>query len=202
MKKISALISLVLLVTICHAQRLERFADSNNSGRQTGYQHIKNYFDFIDSLQVPDAILEEGSFYYIYFSLADTLPNLGLRIVNPVPVYAMPDKGDEVTTNYYANEKNVTAVFNSWMALEKDTAMNENGLRTYMRIAANDDGKEVPEYTNSIIRMHSKKNEFITPGNYRIAISSSKKEKITGRFLLQLGSDGNIKQVKLSSQPL
>jgi hypothetical protein len=193
MIRMTLFICLLLTATSCWCQRLEHFAAFDAQGRKIGYTHIRNYYGFIESDSRPDTVIQGKEVYFLYFHLNDTLPDLGLRIVNPVPALCMPSTGDAVSDNYYAHEQDKSGRFNTWMALEREDAPSE-----WRQIEFNDDGKEAPEATNSIIRIDDKKNYRLVPGNYRVVITSSKKEKLAGGFLVQSGSYGNIKSMNFS----
>jgi hypothetical protein len=194
--RLISLLSFLLLTSICYGQRLDRFAGPSDLGRNYGYPQIKNYYGYIDSTQTPDEVRDGKEYYFLYFTLTAEIPDIGIRIVNPVPTLAMPDKGDVVSENYYEHEKEKSGRWNTWMALEYEPA----DMTGWLLLEFNDDGKESPYANNSVIRIKDKKNIRLLPGNYRIVISSSeKKEKIVGGFLVQVGSWGNIKTLELSN---
>lgn len=190
--RISLLLVFLSFYTMAFSQRLERFAGKLD-GRKIGYTHIKGYYGFIGADSIPDSTFGGKEFYFLYFQLDDTITDLGIRIVNPVPELCMPDKGDVVDDLYYEHEKEKSGRFNTWLSLERRT----EGFWT--AIASNDDGNEIPEGTNSVIRINTRK-QPLHPGSYRIVISSSEPEKIKGGYLVQLGSYTSIKQIKFSNK--
>jgi hypothetical protein len=201
MVKNSVILLLFLLPYFSIAQRLDRFAGFDASGNKTGYQHIKSYYGFIDSLMKPEINKEGLKCYYVYFSLSDTLTDLGIRIVNPVPELAMPDKGDEVSDNYYEHEKDKSGAFNPHITLQKKQTGIEPGNMQWESFNFIRDDKDKPDPATTVLRIIDKKKNRLVPNQYRIVISSSSNNEIRSGFLVQLGSMGIIKSVKLTMQP-
>lgn len=201
MVKNSVILLLFLLPYITAAQRLDRFAGVDASGKITGYQHIKSYYGFIDSLQKPEINKEGLKCYFLYFTLYDTLSDLGIRILNPVPELAMPDKGDEVSEKYYEHEKDKSGAFNPHISLERQQISNEPGALQWERFNFIKEDKDKPDATSTVLRITDEKKTRLLPNTYRIVISTTSKQEISSGFLVQLGSMGIIKSVKLTMQP-
>ena len=207
------LIVFQLLSTISsQAQRLDRFgADTGSEARggvtrRIAYEDIKSFYGYIKPGAEASEIRDGKSFFYLYFVINVTLPEVGMRIITPVPDVVMPDKGDVVAENYYENEKDKKNTFDSWIALERAENLNEinNDLSQYkelkwQQLGFNDDSKEAENKTNSVLRLKTSAKQAIAPGLYRIAFTTMKeKEEVKGGFLIQLGSTVGLPGVKLT----
>ena len=213
MKKVFCLIS-VICISIAFsgsAQRLDRFGAETGSEDRDGFIHrngytgIVSYYGYIKPGSVPDDMRDGKSLYYLYFYLNDSLPEIGARIIAPVPRVIMPGKGDLVADNYYLNEKDKTHTFNTWLAIERaysiknfadiTTKFDKTG---WLQLSFNDDADEMFNKTNSLIRIINSAKKNIIAGLYRIVISTSGKEEVKGGFLIQLGSTSGLPGVRLT----
>lgn len=185
------------------AQRLAPFGSETNT-REYGerinrspYDATVSYFECIDSGNAFVVKENEKEFYTLYFFIDDTLSEIGVRVLSPVPALTSPNKGHIATEEFYIS-KNRNKGFNSWVSLNKAIAIiNRNDLPVFKKepdwllIGENDDSKEMDNPKNSLFRIvNGKNNIYLSPGLYRIRISSSEKdkEKLIGSFLLQMGT--------------
>jgi hypothetical protein len=203
-----SLLFLFLSSSLSNAQRLSLFG-SETSQRKYGEQVNRNpyeaslsYFECIDSGNA-FVVKEKGKeFYTLYFFIEDTLTELGIRVLSPVPELTSPNKGHLATEDFY-NSKNKNKGFNSLLRISKadglekrNELINHSTELSWKLMGENDDSKEMENPENSLIRIvNGKNNIFLWPGLYRIQISTSEKEELIGSFLLQTGT---IPAVKLS----
>lgn len=213
MKRIVKAIFLLIVMrsSLVSAQRLDRFGAETGSEARDGFIHrngytgIVSYYGYIKPHTAPDDMRDGKSLYYLYFYLNDSLPEIGIRIIAPVPVVIMPGKGDLVSDNYYQYEKDKSNTFNTWIALERAysiktfadvaTKFEKTG---WLQLSYNDDADEMFNKTNSLIRIINSPKKNIVPGLYRIVISASEKEEVKGGFLVQLGSTSILPGVVLT----
>ena len=196
-----SLLFLLLYSSLCCAQRLAPFGSETNK-REYGervnrnpYDASLSYFEYIDSVNA-FVVNENGKeFYTLYFFIEDTLTELGIRVLSPLPELTSPNKGHLATEDFY-NSKNKNKGFNSFLSISKadglekrNELLNYKAEPTWKLIGENDDSKEMDNPENSLIRIvNGKNNIFLWPGLYRIQISTSEKKDLIGSFLLQTGT--------------
>jgi len=180
------------------AQRLDRFGDAN----RFSYNKIVTYFGYADSLMKPDEVHNDTGYYHMYFWLSDSVSEIAVRMISPVPVVVMPDRGDIVSENYYEHEKDKTDYFDTWFSLDRAEEIKEQGNiavtknTRWLQLGYNDDSSELfPQPSgnryNSLMRIKSKHDipgKTITAGLYRIRFTSYKKGKVKGSYLIQVGT--------------
>ncbi|MBN1960945.1 MAG: hypothetical protein JW841_08360 [Deltaproteobacteria bacterium] len=214
MKKIIKII-LLLILSNC-SRNLDTF--QADLGRETSpfgeirlpYADIYGYFGFAkptnDNSQNqldPKTTLTEARAFYVYLWLPQALPELGLRLISPVPKSIEPsprDAGDDnFEQNYYQDPK---SFFDAWMRIERcptiamPEVVNNQQCSQWVKLAENDDSKEMPDlpngiYGNCLMRVASINDDplkSISRGLYRIAIGADKNNKLFGSFLLQVGA--------------
>ena len=194
------LLFLFLCSSLSNAQRLSLFGSETNKrvyGEQVNrnpYDASLSYFECIDSVNA-FVVNENGKeFYTLYFFIEDSLTELGIRVLSPVPELTSPNKGHLATEDFY-NSKNKSKGFNSFLSISKAVGLEKrNELLqfkdepTWKLMGENDDSKEMENPENSLIRIvNGKNNIFLWPGLYRIQISTSNKKELIGSFLLQTG---------------
>jgi hypothetical protein len=194
---------LLLYSSLCNAQRLSPFGSETNK-REYGervsrspYDASLSYFECIDSGSTFVMHENEKKFYTLYFFIDDTLTEVGVRVLSPVPELTSPNKGHFATEEFY-NSKNRKKGFNTFVSLTKAGTINSRSDLSFIKkepdwflIGQNDDSKEMDNPENSLFRViNGKNNIHLSPGLYRIRISSSEKDNanLIGSFLLQLGA--------------
>ncbi|MFN0190318.1 MAG: LipL32 family surface lipoprotein [Bacteroidia bacterium] len=192
---------LLLYSSLCNAQRLAPFGSETNK-REYGerinrspYDASVSYFECIDSVNSFVVKENEKAFYTLYFFIDDTLTELGIRVLSPLPELTSPNKGHFATENFYTS-KNKSKGFNSFLSISKadglekrNELLNYKAEPTWKLMGENDDSKEMENQENSLIRLiNGKNNVFLWPGLYRIQISTSEKKELIGSFLLQTGT--------------
>lgn len=195
-----SLLFLLLYSSLSNAQRLPLFG-SETSQRKYGEQVNRNpydaslsYFECIDSVNAFVVKENEKEFYTLYFFIEDTLTELGIRVLSPLPELTSPNKGHLATEDFY-NSKNKNKGFNSFLSISKADGLGKRNEflqfkdePTWKLMCENDDSKEMENPENSLIRIvNGKNNIYLWPGLYRIQISTSDKKELIGSFLLQTG---------------
>lgn len=198
-----SILFLLLCTSLCNAQRLAPFGSETNKRdygeriNRSPYDATVSYFECIDSGNAFVEKENEKEFYTLYFFIEDSLSELGVRVLSPVPELTSPNKGHFATEEFYTS-KNRNKGFNSFVSLNKAIEIkNRNDLTVFKKepdwqlIGENDDSKEMDNPKNSLFRIvNGKNNIYLSPGLYRIRISSSEKDKesLIGSFLLQMGA--------------
>lgn len=212
-KSKSTLALLCLLLTIkVDAQRLDKFASS--SKKQTIFATTITYFGYVQQGATPDAIRDTNSFFFLYCWIPDSFNEIGVRMVSPVPLVVMPDRGDQVSETYYENESDKKIFFDPVIFLERannfnpltDSVKKHSDLQ-WILLGYNNDSQELFEQpsgknTNALLRILSDvKSEIpkLVPGLYRIAFTSPPAQKWYGGYVFQLGIDSKIKSLKVAS---
>ncbi len=195
------LFSLFLSTSLCDAQRLSPFGSETNKrvyGEQVNrnpYDASTSYFECIDEGNSFIVKEKDKEFYTLYFFIEDTLTEIGIRVLSPVPELTSPNKGHFATEDFY-NSKNRNKGFDSFVSLSKamlpinrEDLLHFNQALIWNLIGDNDNSKEMDNPENSLLRViNGKNNIFLAPGLYRIQISTSEKEELIGSFLLQTGT--------------
>jgi hypothetical protein len=159
------------------------------------YDTQGSYFEYIGDENTFLQTEKGKEIYTLYFFIEDTLTELGIRVLSPVPELTSPNKG-HIATEDFLNCKNRSEGFNSFVSISIADHIHVikelSGLATqptWKVIGENDDSKEMENPENSLIRIvNGKNNIFLWPGLYRIQISAPDKKELIGSFLLQTGT--------------
>ena len=204
------IINLALSASTANAQRVDKFASNGKV-----YKPLITYFGYINPESMPDEILNGKNFYYLYFKIADTVPEIGVRIISPVPTVLMPDKGDLVAENYFDNEKDKTHYFDTWIAIERAIDLNQKDFSKsdttikWIQLGFNDDSSELfpqpnGKYNNSLLRLKTKPDDatkIAPPGLYRLRFTDNKNRQMFGSFVIQLGTTASTFKLLLVKNP-
>ncbi|HNW98627.1 MAG TPA: LipL32 family surface lipoprotein [Bacteroidales bacterium] len=218
--KIKIITFLLLIFTFqTQAQRLNVFGAELGKQKRNGqdlrypYADTKCYFGFIDSTWQVSDTAGGKNFYYLYFNLPQETAEIGVRLMSPVSPVMFPDKGDIVEEGYYEYRKANKNWFDPWIALEhyfsiNDTAKIDSTKKEWIMLGSNDDNDELfaqpsGKKNNSLFRIISdtlQPYKTLSSGIYRIVISSMKDEKISGSFILQIGSATKLNGIKIKKK--
>ena len=207
MKK-SIIIALSLFSTFAFAQKLDKFsADLGkkvvmNKEIRLPYTDVLSYYGFIDSSSKPDEERDGKKYYYLYVWIPAAAPELGVRMISPVPDKQTPEKQDVVSESY-TNSTDKTSYFDTWITLEraggitsKDQIKEKASTCTWKSYGQNDDSGELPAQPsgskyNSLMRITSEVSnpeKALVTGLYRIGFTTYKKGEVQGSFLAQVGA--------------
>ena len=199
-----------------YSQRLDKFSyESAGTDYKITYAKVVTYFGYIEPGSKPVEIINGKNFYYLYFRISDTIPEMGVRIISPVPYVVMPDRGDLVSDNYFDNEKDKTNYFDPWIAIERAAGFTQNNFLKndtsvkWLLIDFNDDSSELSAQPsgksyNALLRIKPKQKDLshqLIPGLYRIAFTDDKKGIVKGSFVIQLGTALKLHGLRLESNP-
>jgi len=209
MKKKIARISMVVMALFMalgvSAQKLESFGSSIE--KQVGPKTIKvPYTDVISYLGyaspgTEDDVKDNKKFYYIYIWVPAVAPELGVRMMSPVPAKYKNKKATQ-STGYKANISSAD-FFDTYITLERSNIVSKGGITAdgvesakWTVLESNDDSSEMPKNPsgssyNSLLRYKSKigdPTKALTIGLYRVGFTTYKVGEVKGTFLAEVAA--------------
>ena len=209
---IGCILALFIQTGTSFGQRLEQFGSETgkrNMGERVNripYEKVISYFDYIKDK--PDSSTQTKSIRQLdlYFFLEDTLIELGLRVLSPVPELVTPRKGDIATNEFFENTNRSYSGFDPKVKLsrakgsfKKEDLGSKKFSPSWIVLAENDNQEEMFRKEYSLLRIVSNATGIVLyPGLYCISITGEEKKDLQGSFLLQAGfnpSQGNLRLV-------
>jgi hypothetical protein len=83
------------------------------------YTDISSYYGYIKPGAAPDEVKGGKKMYYVYVWIPLAAPEIGVRMISPVPDSMKPSDKDYVTDDYKANEADTKNFFDTWVSLER-----------------------------------------------------------------------------------
>ena len=140
--------------------------------------------------------------YYVYVWIPVAAPEIGIRMISPVPDSVKPTDKDYVTEDYKVNVTDTKNFFDTWITFERadgilklqDAAKAKSAKWT--TIETNYDASDIPAQPsgsryNSLMRISSDTSnptKSIVMGVYRIGFTTYKTGEVEGSFLAQIGA--------------
>jgi hypothetical protein len=204
---------LVLSILTCgmagQAQKLGKFGADLGKKSVLGkdvrvpYTDVSTYYGYVAPGSKPDEVKNGKNFYYVYLWIPAVAPEIGIRMVSPVPEGMSPEATDFKSATYDANKADTKNYFDTWISLER--AINITSLAdiknnlpkaTWTSYGNNDDSKELPAQPsgnnyNSLLRITSDAGnplKALTIGLYRIGFTTYKTGDVQGSFVAQIGA--------------
>jgi hypothetical protein len=204
---------------IANAQKLDKFGADLGKKSVMGkevrvpYTDIVSYFGYVKPGAVPDETKNGKKFYYLYMWIPVAAPEIGIRMISPVPEGMKPTEKDFVGSDYMGNEGDTKSYFDTWITLERaeGTTSADDILKgksaAWNTYESNDDSGELPAQPsgnkyNSLMRVTSDVNnplKALVVGLYRIGFTTYKVGEVQGSFLAQVGAPVKIPGVAISS---
>lgn len=176
------LLGVLMHVNSVQAQRLPLLlSKSNSSPKPTPFQETVRYFDVAHNKHPQLRIQKDTTFYTLYFVLNDSLQELAVRLLSPLPELTSPNKGNIVRDGYYAFDKKNSQGFDGRICLDFSSTTEDSTQWTSIPLLI--DKNNVPG--NSTWRHYDRK---LSPGTYRLRIFTTLPEKMRGAFMLETGS--------------
>ena len=127
MKKITQLcLAAMLFATGMNAQKLDKFGADLGKKSVMGkeirvpYTDMLTYYGYIKPGTKPDETRGGKNYYYLYLWIPAAAPEIGVRMVSPVPEkLAKPEKEDVVDPLYTENAADTKNYFDTWVSLER-----------------------------------------------------------------------------------
>ena len=204
------------------AQKLDKFgadlAKKSMMGKEirVPYTDLTSYFGFIKPGSKPDEVKGGKKMYYIYVWIPLAVPEIGVRMISPVPEGMKPTDKDYVSSDYTANATDTKSFFDTWVTLERadnifkieDVAAKAKTAK-WTSIETNDDSSEMPAQPsgskyNSLMRITSDTSnptKSLVLGLYRIGFTTYKTGEVQGSFLAQIGAPIKLPGVSVAVKP-
>jgi putative surface lipoprotein len=200
----TAILGLLVMMN-AEAQKLGSFGSSIE--KKVGPKTVKvPYTDVISYLGYAapgneDETKDGKKFYYIYVWIPAVAPELGLRMMSPVPK-GFKTKGATISADYTANESSKD-FFDTYITLERSSIISKDGITEdgiknakWITLERNDDSGEMPKQPsgssyNSLLRYKSDVNnpeKALTIGLYRIGFTTYKTGEVHGTFLAEVAA--------------
>lgn len=171
------------------------------------YTDVISYYGYIKPGSTPDEERGGKKYYYLYMWIPVASPEIGIRMVSPVPKKMKPESNDFVTDDYKANTTDTKSYFDTWISFDRaDNVVSVNDIVTngttagWLNYGENDDTGELPKQPsgnryNSQMRISSDVNnplKALVTGLYRISFTTYKTGDVQGSFIAQIGSVVNL----------
>lgn len=204
------------------AQKLDKFgadlAKKSVMGKEirVPYTDLTSYYGFIKPGAAPDEVKNGKKMYYIYVWIPIAAPEIGVRMISPVPDSAKPTEKDYVSPDYIANAADTKSFFDTWVTLERaegilkiEDVASKAKTAKWVTIDKNDDSSEMPAQPsgskyNSLMRITSDTSnptKSLVMGLYRIGFTTYKTGEVQGSFLAQLGAPIKLPGVSVAVKP-
>ncbi len=204
------------------AQKLDKFgadlAKKSVMGKEIRipYTDLSSYYGYIKPGSAPDEVKNGKKMYYVYVWIPVAAPELGVRMISPVPDGMKPSEKDYVAADYTANAGENKKFFDTWITLERadgimkiEDAASKAKTAKWTSIDVNDDSSEMPAQPsgskyNSLMRITSDTSnpaKSLIMGLYRIGFTTYKRGEVEGSFLAQIGAPVKLPGVAIAADP-
>lgn len=202
---ISALCLVVLFAANVSAQKLSKFGSSieKTVGPKTvkvPYTDVISYLGHAANGQ-EDAVVDGKKFYYIYIWVPLAAPELGVRMMSPVP--AKYKNKSAIVSEEYSKNKSSEDYFDTYITLERSNIISADKISEeavknakWVVFERNDDSSEMPKQPsgssyNSLLRYKSELSnpaKALTVGLYRVGFTTYKRGEVNGTFLAEVAA--------------
>jgi len=221
-KNVLACLTCFAITISATAQKLDKFgadlAKKSVMGKEirVPYTDLTSYYGFIKPGAAPDEVKNGKKMYYIYVWIPIAAPEIGVRMISPVPDSAKPTEKDYVSPDYIANAADKKSFFDTWVTLERaegilkiEDVASKAKTAKWVTIDKNDDSSEMPAQPsgskyNSLMRITSDTSnptKSLVMGLYRIGFTTYKTGEVQGSFLAQLGAPIKLPGVSVAVKP-
>lgn len=166
------------------------------------YTDLVNYFGYIAPGTKSDAAKDGKNIYYLYVWISAVAPEIGIRMISPIPKKMKASSKDFTSPTFEANKEERDEYFDTWLVLEKAQGIvkaediTKGGDASWNILGTNDDSSEMPANPsgskyNSLMRITSEASnplKALTVGLYRIGFTTYKKGEVKGSFFVQIGA--------------
>lgn len=218
-KLVMAAIGFAVLTGNAMAQKLDKFgADMGKKsvmGKEIRVPYTDNmsYYGYIKPGAPPDEERDGKKYYYVYVWVPAVAPEIGVRMISPVPEKMEPAEGDMAAPDYKENMGDKTNYFDTWISFERALevtsaadAATKGKTAKWVSYGNNDDSGEMPAQPsgskyNSLLRITSDTSDplkSLVAGLYRIGFTTFKKGEVQGSFLAQIGAPVKLPGVKVA----
>jgi len=200
---------LIILTKITFSQNVGKFG--SNLGMKTvlgkelrpPYTDVTSYYSFVEPGTKPDEEKDGKKYYYVYVWIPVAAPEIGVRMISPIPSKMKPEANDFKSATYEKSLTDASSYFDTWITLERAVnIVSKNDIDTkianakWVQLDYNDDSQELHAQPsgnkyNSVMRVTSQVSDplkAITVGLYRIGFTSFKAGEVQGGFVAQIGA--------------
>lgn len=204
------------------AQKLDKFGADLGKKSLMGkevrvpYTDLSSYFGFVKPGTAPDEVVNGKKMYYVYVWIPVAAPEIGIRMISPVPEGTKTTEKDIVSPDYTSNTADSKSYFDTWISFERaESVLRLEDVATkakttkWISIEQNDDSSEMPAQPsgskyNSLMRITSDTSnptKSLVMGLYRIGFTTYKRGEVTGSFLAQIGAPIKLPGVQIAAKP-
>ncbi len=207
------------ITMIANSQKLDKFGADLGKKSVMGkeirvpYSDVVSYYGYIKPGAAPDETRDGKKYYYLYMWVSVAAPEIGIRMVSPIPEGMKPAETDFTGADYAANTGDTKSYFDTWITLERaDGVTSADGIMKgktskWFSFGSNDDSSELPAQPsgskyNSVLRVTSETSnptKALVVGLYRIGFTTYKTGEVQGGFVAQVGAPVKIPGVVISS---
>lgn len=178
------------------------------------YTSMMSYYGYVKPGTAPDETRDGKKMYYLYIWVPVAAPEIGVRMVSPIPTDMKPATTDFVSAAYTANSAERTTCFDTWIAFEradnivkKEDVSSKSSSSKWLLFDQNDDSGELPKNCNgsaynSLLRITSEVSnplKALVVGLYRIAFTTYKTGEVQGSFVAQVGAPVDIPGIVMAT---
>jgi hypothetical protein len=166
------------------------------------YTSLTSYYGYVKPGAQPDGTENGRNMYYVYIWVPVVAPEIGVRMISPVPQGMEPKEGDFKSPLWDEGKTDTEHFFDTWITLQRadgvlapaDFAKAASG--TWTSYGSNDDSSEMPKNPrgsayNSLLRVVSEPSnpaKALVRGLYRVGFTTYKRGDVVGTFLAQVGA--------------
>ncbi len=203
---LASIMCLALMFTVnVSAQKLGKFGSSieKKMGPKTikvPYTDVISYLGYASPGQ-EDEVKDGKKFYYIYVWIPLAAPELGVRMMSPVPAKYKNKKA--IQSEQYTKNNSSKDYFDTYITLERSDIISvdkisEEGVKkaNWVVFERNDDSGEMPKQPsgssyNSLLRYKSEVSnpaKALVAGLYRVGFTTYKRGEVNGTFLAEVAA--------------
>jgi len=221
--RLKAILSLLICFGIgmmANAQKLDKFGADMGKKSVMGkeirvpYSDVVSYYGYVKPGAVPDETRDGKKYYYLYLWVPLAAPEIGIRMISPIPEGMKPAETDFVGADYKGNEGDTKSYFDTWITLERAEgitsadAIMKGKTAKWNSFGTNDDSGELHAQPsgskyNSLMRITSEASnplKALVVGLYRIGFTTYKTGEVQGSFVAQVGAPVKLPGVGISSK--
>ena len=202
-----------------NGQKLDKFGADMGKKSVMGkevripYTDVISYYGYIKPGSKPDEERGGKKYYYLYVWIPAVAPEIGIRMISPVPEKMSPEATDFVAVNYKENSSDKTNYFDTWVTLERaggvtktEDILAKGKTASWNSYGTDDDSDELPAQPsgskyNSLMRITSETSDpmkALVVGLYRIGFTTYKTGEVQGSFLAQVASPVKLPGVQIA----
>lgn len=201
------------------AQKLDKFGADLGKKSVMGkdvrvpYSDLVSYYGYIKPGATPDETRDGKKYYYLYMWVPVAAPEIGIRMISPIPEGMKASETDFTGADYAANAAETKTYFDTWITLERadgvtsPDAIMKGKTSKWFSFGSNDDSSELHAQPsgskyNSLMRVTSETSnptKALVVGLYRIGFTTYKTGEVQGGFLAQVGAPVKIPGVVIAS---